>query len=392
MLDCKAAAGCPAALFLFANPPVALLMSAKVPLRRFGLLAVVLFASAVNSTCACAVETVVFRDKANDSKSRRTVVGELLVEAVDGGVMLLADDGRIWTAQPEQIISRKSNDEKLIPITDDQMEKRMLAELPAGFKVYRTTNYLIVHNTNERYVRIVGTKFEQLYRAFFNYWKNKRWKLPQPRFPLVALVLADKDDFLKYATADIGDTARSVIGYYHISRNQLVTFNMPNLERNIATIIHEGTHQLAYNCGMQTRFADNPMWVSEGLAMYFESPDTSGPRGWRGIGRVNQVNLARWNRYLRNRPAESLATLLADDMRFRNTSTAENAYGEAWAMTFFLIRTRDKEYTAYMKKLSEGKPQSELSARERIQAFEEAFDTTLVDLDKAFVAYMRRVR
>ena len=167
---------------------------------------------------------------------------------------------------------------------------------------------------------------------------------------------------------------------------------MPNLERNIATIIHEGTHQLAYNCGMQTRFADNPMWVSEGLAMFFESPDMSSPRGWRGIGRVNQVNLRRWRNYLPHRPEESLATLLADDMRFRNASTAEDAYGEGWALTYFLIKTKRKEYTAFMKRLSAGKPLATKSARERIDIFEESFGMTLTQADKALKTYMRRLR
>ena len=46
----------------------------------------------------------------------------------------------------------------------------------------------------------------------------------------------------------------------------MTTFNVPDWERNVATIIHEATHQLAYNSGMQRRYADNPMWVSEGLA------------------------------------------------------------------------------------------------------------------------------
>ena len=355
------------------------------------------FLALVFASWASAVETVTFKptDKQKDAASlatTRTVVGELMFESGNGGVMLMADDGRIWLIQSDQIVDRKSDDTELVPIDDDEMERRMLEEMPRGFEVYRTANYLIVHNTNEAYAKLVGGQFEQLHRAFFTFWKNQRWNLPEPRFPLVALVLADKNDFLKYATADIGDTAKSVIGYYNLTSNRLTTFNMPNLERNIATIIHEGTHQLAYNCGMQTRFADNPMWLSEGLAMFFESPDMSSPRGWRGIGRVNQVNLARWRRYLRRRPAESLATLLTDDMRVRNAATAEDAYGESWALTYFLIKTRRKEYTAYLKELSQGTPTVEKSPRERIDMFEKAFGTTLVKLDKAFVAYMRRQR
>ncbi len=216
--------------------------------------------------------------------------------------------------------------------------------------------------------------------------------MAEPEFPLVALVLKDREDFVEHAGAEIGDTANVVMGYYHLGSNRMMTYDVPNFERNVATIIHEATHQLAYNSGMQTRYADNPMWVTEGLAMFFESPDRRNPKKWRGIGRVNQVNLARWRKYLPNRPAESLTTLLTDDMRYRSSATAEAAYAEGWALSYFLIKTRRKQYVNYLRKLSEGKLSSILTEQERIAMFEQAFDTTLAELDKSFVAYMRRVR
>ncbi|WZU43397.1 DUF1570 domain-containing protein [Stieleria varia] len=344
-----------------------------------------------------AVETVTFRSGKDDlvngkPEPTRTVVGEALVEAIDGGLLLQSDDGRIWTIQPDQIISRETDDRPLVPITADAMHERMLEELPAGFAVYRTANYLIVHNTSEAYARQVGTLFEQLHRGFFAFWNNQRWDLPEPRFPLVALVLSDRNEFLKHAGAEVGSTANLVIGYYHLSSNRMTTFNVPDLERNVATIIHEATHQLAYNCGVQQRFADNPKWVSEGLAMFFESPDFRSASMWRSIGRINQKNLARWREYLPRRPADSLATLICDDKRLSSEATAEAAYGESWALTYFLLKTRREEYVAYLKKLSEGKPLAELSGRERIKMFEESFETTLPKLDKAFVMYMQRVR
>ena len=134
------------------------------------------------------------------------------------------------------------------------------------------------------------------------------------------------------------------------------------------------------------------MWVSEGLATFFESPDMRNPGRWRSIGRVNQVNLARWRQYLRNRPQESLATLLADDQRFRNGSTATSAYAESWALTYFLIRTRREEYVNYLRELSLGRPLAERTRPERIEMFERIMGDSLVNLDKAFLTYMRRVK
>ncbi|TWT82979.1 hypothetical protein CA13_44420 [Planctomycetes bacterium CA13] len=337
-----------------------------------------------------AVEVVQF--KSEGETNARSVVGEILVEAQDGGLMLLGDDGRIWMIQPEELISRDSTSQDLVPIDADTMATRMLAEMPSDFSIYRTANYLILHNTDELHARQVGSLFEQLYRGFFAYWDNQGWDLPQPRFPLVALVLKDHNSFLTHAEKEIGDAAKSMIGYYHLASNRMTTFNVPNWERNIATIIHEATHQLAYNCGLQRRYADNPMWVSEGLATFFESPDRRNSRGWRGIGRVNQVNLLRWKKYYRDRPEESLSTLLADDGRFRSASTAASAYAECWALTYFLLKTKREQYVQYLRTLSAGKPMVDRTKRERVEMFETAFGVTLRELDKDFVTYMRRVR
>ncbi len=335
-----------------------------------------------------AVETVRF----DDGQSQRTVVGRVLVEAQDGGLMIQADGGRIWTIYPDKLIDRGSDETEFKPIDAQSMQQRLQQELPTGFEVFRTSHYVIGYNSSETYARRVAALYEQLYRGFYTYWKNQQWKLPEPEFPLVSLVFKDRDDFLAHAEAEIGDTARAVIGYYHLGTNRMVTYHIPNFERNSATIIHEATHQLAYNCGLQRRYADNPMWVSEGLATYFETPDRRNPKKWRGIGRVNQVNLARWRKYEPMRPAESLATLLSDDMRYRISTTAEAAYAEGWALTYFLINTRRKEYVDFLQKLSEGKPASERTDRERIEMFETAFHGSLSEIDEALVAYMRRVR
>jgi hypothetical protein len=355
---------------------------------RLVLLGCCLLLVAAAARSVLGVETVTI----SDGDAERTVIGEILVEAQDGGLMLQADDGRIWTLQPKQIIERKSDDTELQPIDADEMEKRLLQEMPEDFKVFRTQHYIVVYNSNEAYAKQVASLFENLYRGFFSFWKNQRWVLPKPRFPLVAVVLKDDQAFLKHAGAEIGDLAKSVIGYYHLASNQMTTYNVPNLERNVSTIIHEATHQLAYNTDVQQRFADNPMWVSEGLATFFESPDRRNPGKWRHIGRVNQVNLARWRNYQPNRPQDSLATLLADDMRCKSQASANDAYGEGWALTYFLIKTKRQEYVDYLKLLSQGKPLAEQTKRQRIDAFEQAFKATLGELDKEFVTYMRRVR
>ena len=335
-----------------------------------------------------AVERITFKDK--DGKSR-SMVGQSQVTAADGGRLFLADDGQLWTIQKDCVESFEEDDSPLVPLTAEEVSKRLLEELPSGFAVYRTAHYVIVHNTNEAYVKWVGGLFEQLHRGFYAYWKNHGWALPEPQFPLVALVFANREGYDAYSQKDVGAAAQSTIGYYNLQTNRMITYNVPDAERQVATIVHEATHQIAYNSSMNKRFADNPMWVTEGMAVFFESPDFSTNSGWRSIGKVNRLTMDNFRKYLPRRDGESLTRLLSDDMRFRQPALAADAYSEAWALTYFLVRTRKKEYIQYLRALSEQTPLKVKSPRERIEEFERIFKTDLATLDKQFVKHMLQV-
>jgi hypothetical protein len=166
----------------------------------------------------------------------------------------------------------------------------------------------------------------------------------------------------------------------------------PDAERTVATIIHEATHQLAFNCGLQQRYADIPLWVSEGIAVYFETPDLRSSRGWRGIGAVNQARLAQFRKYLASRPRDSLQSLLADDTRFRQARSAVDAYAEAWALNYFLLHRYARQYAAYLNILADKKPLLYDEPRERIRLFERKLGKPLEELDAEFVRYMVRLR
>ena len=132
------------------------------------------------TSAACQDETastdknVVVREvKFRDGEQLRQVLGEVLVEAVDGGILLQGTDGRQWAIQPEEIENSRDVSEPLKPMTNDEMEKAMLAELPGGFNALRTDHYLIMYNTTKAYSQWTGNLLERLYKAHFAFWKKK---------------------------------------------------------------------------------------------------------------------------------------------------------------------------------------------------------------------------
>lgn len=339
--------------------------------------------------------------------------GRVLVEALDGGLALQTADGVIWLVDTEELGEHSQDDKPFVPLKAEQVAEAALQELGPTFRVRRTNNYVICYDTSAAYAEWCGALYERLNSAFYSYWENQGVKLAESEFPLVAYIFKDKPTFARFCQPEIGPSIHSMIGYYSIRTNRVSMFDLtglaangsrvtttaarinqilrrPQAERTVATIVHEATHQLAYNSGLQTRFADNPDWVSEGLAVYFETPDLTSRKGWRNVGGVNRFNLTHFRRYQASRPADSLRSLLTDDSRFRQSATARAAYGEGWALNYFLIRTRRKEYSAYLAELARQTPLVDQTAEERIGMFTTHFGSP-EEVDQAFLRYMRRV-
>lgn len=361
---------------------------------------------------AAGVEQVVFRD----GRQQREVEGRLVVEAQDGGLLILAADGVLWAITPEQQISRSSDDRPFRPLTAEQLSKQLLAELPGTFRTYQTAHYLICYDTSIGYAQWCGALFERLYATFTNFWSKRGFPLQEPEFPLVAVIFAERADYLKFSRSELGEAAESIIGYYSLQTNRMTMYDLTGAEaalrgtarsssatsisqilsrpealRTVTTVIHEAVHQIAFNCGMHARFSDCPLWFTEGIAMYFETPDLTSARGWRGVGAVNQARLQQFNQYLRNRPANSLHTLIRDDSRFRDPKKALDAYAEAWALTWFLLRQRSDQYIGYLKALSAKKPLIEDGPEKRIQQFEEHFGK-IEQLEAELLRFISKMR
>ena len=125
--------------------------------------------------------------------------------------------------------------------------------------------------------------------------------------------------------------------------------------------------------------------------MFFETPDLKSAKGWSGIGAINYPRLDRFQEYLRRRPADSLETLISTDKRFRDTKQGLDAYAEAWALTYFLIHQKPKEYVAYLKLLSQKKPLLTDTPEKRIEEFEKIFGNRQ-KLDEDFTRYMGKMK
>lgn len=344
----------------------------------------------------------------------RTISGKLVVEATDGSVFLLqTSDNRLWQVLAKDLIKRDRDD---VPFKLDDKEtlaKQLQTEFP-GFRIHHTKHYVICYNTSRAYAEWCGTLYERVYTAYYKYWGDLGLKLDDPPAPLVALLFEDFRSYSEYAKADIGGDAPK--GYYYLFSNRITTYDMtgvegatlgdkpglsarintilsrPGAEQLVATIVHEATHQLTFNSGMHKRMATIPRWLSEGMAIYFETPDLKNARGWNKIGAVNQLRLLTFRQSLASRPADSLAKMISSDDRFVDVTSGPSAYAEAWAFTYFLSRVYPKQYAKYLAILAAKEPLLPDSPEEKLKDFETAFGADLAKLDEAFKKYMAKVK
>ncbi len=344
------------------------------------------------------------------------LTGKIVTEALDGGVLLKDREGVLWAIPAEQIQQRSEDDKPFTPMSRAELSARLIEQLP-GFRMHSTANYLFVYNTTPAYAQWCGALYERLYRAFRNYWQRRGFALREPDTPLVVLVFDSRESFTAYARSELGDAAGNIDGYYSLQTNRVAMLDLtgsrsrpgefaratsvsqinrllarPGAEWMVATIIHEATHQLAFNCGFHQRLADVPLWVSEGLAIYFETPDLESTRGWRNIGGVHTLRLEHFQRYRKRRSPDSLQTLITDDDRFRHPDTANDAYAEAWALTYFVIRRYAKQYHEYLQVMADKPPLIYDSPDERLEKFQRIFGDDLQAFDAEFLDYMDTVR
>jgi hypothetical protein len=358
---------------------------------------------------------------------RRTVKGRVVIEAADGGVLLEADDGVLWTIEHHELVSRERLESAFEPLAHDELAERLLAELPAGFRIHTTPHYVVCYNTSRAYALWTSSLVERLHKAFTNYWEREGLELREPEFPLPVVVFADPQMYDQASREDLPNGtgvlrgAGGIVGYYSLRSNRINMFDLTGTEAVerasersatarrgslreinqmlsqpaavplVATIVHEATHQIAFNCGLQTRYADIPLWLCEGMAVYFEAPDLSSSRGWRGIGRVNYSRLETFQENLPNWSEDSLERLVTSDRRFRDPQTAVDAYADAWALNYYLIKYESEAYAAYLKTLARKRPLMQDDADARLAEFRQHFGE-LADLQQKFLRQMARIR
>jgi hypothetical protein len=311
-------------------------------------------------------------------------------------MLLLGRDGRLYEFNPKLAKEAKKTSPRFFAYSPSEMKTALQQEFDKRFDVSTTRHYLVVHPAGQR--DQWANRFEELYKRFEHYFRVRGFSLAEPPYPMVAIVFRDEPEYFRHAEASGTPMRPGTLGHYDPLSNRVflfdVTANASGIDwsENADTIIHEATHQTAYNVGIHKRFTAAPRWLVEGLATMFEAPGVWNAQYDHSQGdRVNRGRLKGFRDYVatRRQPG-SLASLLASDQAFR--SDVDGAYAEAWALSFYLCETQPRLYAAYLAKTAQRPLFSDYAAAERMADFQDIFGREMKMFETKFLRFMEEVK
>lgn len=349
-------------------------------------------------------------------------------------VWLMERNGALRTLNVDKINRFRKLADSFAPMSSADLRDQLRRELGSGFEIIGTGHYLVAGPPE--FVRSYAEVFEDQYRAVYTYFSVRGLEVRAPEFPLVAIVFPDPQSFSKYAAKEKLIAGPGLRGYYMQGSNRVALFHEsptkttslpPRVHRlgltNTAilpasdppgflseelfqngawgntdgdlevTMIHEATHQVAFNIGIHSRVGNiNPRWVVEGLATTFEAPGMRSSSLANTPGaKLNPLRFAGFREFVKERrKAKSLEAFVKSDLVFGENLL--DGYAQGWALSYFLIETRPREYAKFIKLIAARPPLETYEDEQRLADFKSAFGSDLVLLEAKFLRFIAEAK
>jgi hypothetical protein len=316
------------------------------------------------------------------SRGSKEYTGALLAE--DGeNYVLLQRDGRMKVVARAGSSAPNLVAASFTPFTPQTIAEGLRAEFGREYEVSHTGNYLVVHPPGKS--QECAMPFEEQFLRSQQYFQLRGVATTNPDFPLVAVVLNTRREFDRFLEKYQPENhSPQVVGYYSPRSNRTITYYQSEAGRGKATfqtLVHEATHQIAFNTGIHSRFAPMPRWFTEGLATMFEAPGIHNATAYPGLKqRANREWLSYLKQQIRKgEGAGVLSELVASDELFR--SAPQKAYGYSWGLTFFLAELQPEKYAQYVKRVGGRSQFRDYGSQQRSEDFVRVFGNDFVDLE-----------
>ncbi len=273
------------------------------------------------------------------------------------------------------------------------------------FRLYETERYVILSDADPDWTREQGRYLERTYHQFHRFVK---WLDLQPlplQHKLVCILFEERANYQRFAASNDDISSPWIAGYfapkhdwmvfYHIeaspslsaARDQLTRMRMElnsleaktrtaspqdlaglnervalyrdhlqqqqhrvNVfasETSTATTIHEGVHQLMFHTRIQSPLRVYPLWISEGLAMNFE---TNVPNQAFGPQYESTMRLEQFTEIVRQNALMPLSELIEYEMHPpHDEKKVRTIYSQSYGFVAYLVRFHRPELRNYLE-------------------------------------------
>lgn len=309
-------------------------------------------------------------------------------------MLLLGRDGALYQFDPRKAKESRKTGPRFYGYSIGEMKSELYREFSQEFDLTTTQHYVVAHPHGHG--REWASRFENLYRSFGHYFRIRGFQTKDPKYPLVAIVFRNRADYYRYSESQGSRLQPGTLGHYALKTNRVFLYDLTtdgaDWSRNADTIIHEATHQMAFNTGVHTRFSGTPLWVAEGLATMFEARGVWDSQSHQTQkDRINRGRMTDFKQFVGKRRKEGfMSRLITTDQAFQSDPSA--AYAEAWALSFFLCETRPRRYAKYLALTADRKMLTSYSDTDRIADFQSIFGDNLPWFEGQFLKYMEVVK
>ena len=232
----------------------------------------------------------------------------------------------------------------------------------------KSAHYLVKTNAGKRVGDRAALAMERLYYTY-----KERFGIAGRPSRLEVYIFRTQSEFLNYSWKEGVFISRGVLGYYRFSGGkEIVTFYNEGEFNTFAVLFHEGTHQF-----VDLVCSKPPIWVNEGLAVYFENSVFEGRQLVTNIPRSRLIQL---QGVIKSGDFIPLDQLIATEP----WAFGSLHYAEAWSLIYFFVNADEgryaKRFDYYFKRLKQGTSNEE--------AFKKAFSSDFVGLEKRWKEFV----
>lgn len=342
-------------------------------------------------------------------------------------------------AQAKQILELRAKIDQ--PIADSSKEEKYLADtLPPGMKFKNSAHYVVGYDTPDSKAQERLELLERVYETFLMYFAFKGRVLEPPPQRMMVALFNDHKQYLDFSTR-LDPDLKSAAGYWSPESNIAVFFaqgTYPALKKlkdlsdtlekdkkeaermgirdradlvrtadtikllilvtieneDLEVVTHEATHQIAGNSGLFPRQVRIPRFVQEGMAAFFESPNDA---SWSGVGAINKTRLEYYRALadrFNDREHSNIDFVVSDQIYSRAGShnTILHAYGQAWALTHFLMDKHFNELQDFWRNLARLPADMVICEDDMVRCFDAAFGKDRTRLDMEWRSHMNSLK